>query len=332
MRYRAARRRFRKLLRDVDEADAKVLRLFPSSNVERKLMPQVRKGLETDLRVLIVAVQNGFVNHQVLKDDYEVGGDSRRRALPRLLKLGLLSRSEQVSEKRVRKDVYHLSGKGLILCAAFPRIFKSGQYVSLIEKCVTDRSLANSMLFLYRQPIGENGNQLIETLHRLSDIGLNLENLSEEMIAERLLHTEQLTPRDIFEAFVFAAGRQLVDMLSNATKEEVAELLKMIPDAVDTIRSRPMQTKVLLTFIEETDRLSRSSDFDTWLRLMRLSKGSIVSLVQIFRESIQGFGDLEGHDEDYWQNKVRNETVPTIRRRLQEESLRRLKELERSAF
>ena len=218
------------------------------------------------------------------------------------------------------------------MCAAFPRIFESKRYVSLIEKCVTNRSLANSMLFLYRQPIGKTGNQLIEALRNLSDIGLNLENLSEELIAERLLHSEQLTPTDVFEAFVFAAARQLVDTLSSAGDEEVAELLKMIPDAVDTVRSRPMHTKVLLTFIEETGRLSRSSDFHTWLRLMRLSKGSILHLVQIFRESIQGFGTLEGHDEEYWQSKVRNETIPTFRRRLQEENLRRIKDLETSAF
>jgi hypothetical protein len=332
IKYREAQRRFRRLLDDLNKMDAKILRLFPSLDVQRKIMPQVKKGRETDLRVLIVAFENGFVNHQVLKDDYEVGGDSRKRTLPRLLALGLLSRSEQISEKRVRKDLYHLSGKGLILCAAFSRIFKSEEYVSLIEKCVAEKSLANCMLFLYRQPVGKDSSQLVETLHHLSDLGLNLENLSEDLIAEQLLHTEQLTSTDVFEAFIFAAVRQLVDAISTASNEEVAELLKTIPGAVESIRSRPMYTKVILTFVEEADRLSRSSDFTTWLKVMRLSKGSIVSLVRIFRESIQGFGDLEGHDENYWQNKVRFETIPAIRRRLQEESLRRIKELETSAF
>jgi hypothetical protein len=318
------------LLEDVNKADPKVLRLFPSMDFRRgTLMPQVEGGLKTDLRILIVAADNGYVNHQILTRDYAVGGDSRTRSLSRLHELRLLSRYRTTSKKKVRKDVYRLSGKGLLLCAAFPRIFKSETYVSLMKKCVPNRSLANTILLLYGQPAGDCGNRLLEALHWAADRGFNLENLPEEALSERLLSTEELTENNLLSKLL----RWFLDALSRMTDEDVESMLRDVSEFVRTAHSKPLGAKFVLVLQEEIDRLLRSSDFLVWLKARRALGVPITHFFQIFRESYpRGLGYVEDHDEAFWDDTIRNRVFPEIRRRIREEALSMTSKVETSAL
>jgi len=309
--------RFRELLKDIKEADSRILRLFPSLDFGRNLSFQVKRGLETDLRVLLVAAERGYVNHNVLKDEYVVGGDSRKRSLHKLEGLALLSRSEELSEKRVRKDVYRLSGKGLLLCAAFPRIFKSELYVSLITNCAS-KSLANTMLILYDEATSMGGNRLLDVLHWAADRGLNLENIPEEALAERLLSTEELTEKGLLGILLSA----FLDVLPKMTNDDVEAMLHDVSAVVRTVHSEPVASKLILTFQEESYRLLRSSDFLVWLKARRALGDPIRRFLEIFRESYpKDLRYIESHDEAFWNDTIRNQIFPQVRRRLHEEAL-----------
>jgi len=318
------RKRFKKLLEDVERADSKVLHLFPPLDFNATVFgPQAKKGLRTALRVLLVAAEDGYVNENELSK-YGVGGDSRHKMLRRLLDLGLLVRSEETSEKGGKKFVHHLSGKGLLLCAAFSRIFKSGLYVSLI-KCVANKSLANVTLFLYHRPISAGKNRLLEVLHSASDISLNFHLLSEESVADRLLQAEESVSMDRGEMLVFEHLPEIIDMLSAASDEVVDALLLQIAQFVKSARSQPHIAKAAVTFLGQLRQLFRSTDFQILLR----TPDGFTRFVEIGCEVFQSqVGNLQTDDERA-EVLLRNgkRVFEEFRRRLREESLSRIAEM-----
>ena len=234
------RTKFKKLLEDVDAADSKVLRLFPCQDFQGGTFGlQAKKGLKTALRTILVAAEDGYVNENELSK-YGVGGDSRHRLLPRLLDRGLLTRSEEKSERGGKKFVYQLSAKGVVLCAAFPRILKSYLYVSLINNRVANRPLAYTMLTLYdADSIRKSGrNHLLEVLHFASDSGLNIEHVSEKDIAQRLLLEEEAMSTDPQETFLFKLCGELIDWASSANDDDIADVRKSVSDLLDLLRSK----------------------------------------------------------------------------------------------
>jgi hypothetical protein len=322
--------KFDKLLKDIDRADAKILRLFPSVDLERRTYtPQVKQGIETALRILLVAAEDGYVNEYEL-NEYGVGGYSRHRILHRLYDLGLLARSQLQSEKGGKKFEYCLSGKGLLLCAAFPRVFRSEQYVALIKECVTNKSLANTMLFLYHKPAGKSSNQLLEALRLASDLGSHLENLADEKIAERLLQAEENATADHAEILVFKHLPEVVDMLARGSDRDIEALSSLIAGIIKSAHAEPAQTKIALNLIGELRKLLRSPDFQI---LMRTPDG-LTRFIAIGQESFRSqVGDLATCDDPVGVLLEKGKLIfGEFRKRLRQESLSRIVELEQKAL
>jgi hypothetical protein len=316
------RRKFKKFLEDVDAADPKVLRLFPSMDFE------VMKGLQTALRVLLVAAEDGYVNENELSK-YGVGGDSRHKILPRLCNLGLLTRSEEVSSKGGKKFVHRLSDKGVVICAAFPRIFRSRDlFVSLIKNHVANKSLAHTMLTLYLGQAAPRKNQLLESLRFASDSGLNIEHASEENLAERLLQAEEAMSTDPQEAFLFKLGEEFIDWIYSASDEDLARMRDDLSGLLGLLRSedpeerafaRNVSAKMIIGFRDVLQFL-RSSDFQVWTRA---SNKNMKRLREIVLEVVQAeAGDIVGGGVDglrtAWRNRRR--IAQLVRKRLREES------------
>jgi len=322
------RRKFRKLLEDIDAADSKVLRLFPCIDFQGGTFGlQAKKGLKTALRTLIVAAEDGYVNENELSK-YGVGGDSRHRLLPRLLYRGLLTRSEKRSERGGKKFVYELSDKGVVLCAAFPRILKSYLYVSLINNRVANRPLAYTMLTLYdADSMRKSGrNHLLEVLRFAADSGLNVEHVSEKEIARRLLLEEEAMSRDAQETFLFRLCRELIDWASSASDDDIADVRKSVSDLLDLLRSKDPDARAMARrlFPEITAGLRdmlqfvRSSDFQVWRRLPHKTRFREILLETIQAEA----GDLQLGGVDAlrraWDN--RKLILGEIREKMREES------------
>jgi hypothetical protein len=316
---------FRKLLDDVGGADAKILRLFPSLDLNRSdLTPQAIKGIETDLRVLIIAAQNGYVNDYLLSNEYRVGGDSRRRTLRRLLALQLLARFEEPSAKGGRKFTYKLSGKGLLLCAAFPRIFNSPHYISSIRTSVAQEALRSRILTMYFHSI-EDGNSLHKVLSSASDTGFNFENIPEKALGRQLSQLERMMDFSWVEIFLQPLYSQIVDRLSKLSDEDVVRLQESFAAVLSAVRSNPQLFKVFLTLNQEMEALCNSSDYQTWLRVSRASKSTnhmerlVEILVDIIRSEVHGV-QFSDKPEAYWNDLIRERIVPKIRERLQQET------------
>jgi len=314
------RRKFKKLLEDVDAADSKVLCLFPCMDFQGGTFGlQVRKGLKTALRTLLVAAEDGYVNENELSK-YGVGGDSRHRLLPRLLDRGLLTRSEEKSERGGKKFVYQLSDKGVVLCAAFPRILKSYLYVSLIKNCVTNVPLAHTMLTLYdADSIGKGGrNHLLEVLRfASSELGLNVENVSEEALTENLLHAEERLSTSPEEVLLFKMAEQFVDWLASAPSEDIADLRQGASGFIEVARSNPTIAKRVLLVSGEVLHLLRSPDFALWIRIpgnVRRLKKLLSGLIQ---QHIEDFGSEKGLAKLWRDRKM---IIDGIRRRFREET------------
>jgi hypothetical protein len=312
------RRKFKKLLEDVDAADSKVLRLFPSMDFEGTgIGAQVKKGLQTALRVLLVAAEDGYVNENELSK-YGVGGDSRHRVLHRLCDLGLLVRSEEVSLKGGTKFVHRLSGKGVVLCAAFPRIFKSrGLFISLIESCVADKSLAHTMLTLYFEQLDPQKNRLLESLHGISNAAINIEHVSEEALAENLLHAQEMLSTSPEEVLLFKMAEQFIDWIASAPSEDIAELRQSASSFIEVARSDPTIAKRLLVVSGEGLRLLRSPDFGLWIRIPGNVRHLKELLSHLIRQHIEDITSEEGLAK-LWRD--RKTIIDQIRRRFREES------------
>jgi hypothetical protein len=334
------RRKFKELLLDVNAADSKVLRLFPSVDVHgAEIRPQVKKGLQTALRVLLVAAEDGYVNEYEL-NEYGVGGDSRHRVLPRLCDLRLLVRSEGVSEKGRTKFVHRLSDKGVVLCAAFPRIFRFRQnYVSLIKNCVANKSLASTMLTLYHAQAAPRKNQLLESLRFASDSALNIEHVSEEDLAQHLLLEEAMST-DLQETALFNLAEGFVEWVYLANGEDIAEVRQTFLQLLDSLRSgetreREMVRRLLLRLIvglREGLQFIRSSDFQVWARVSRSPGESLKpKLWGIALDAIRvHMGDLSGSGSEglrrLWDK--RKVILEEMRKKMREGTYLRIIEME----
>ena len=278
--------RFRKLLEDVNKADKKILRLFPSMDFWKQGNLGVALGLKTDLRILLIAAERDYVNEYILSEEYAVGGDSRHRVLPRLQTLGFLSRSEETSSRGGKKFMYALSDKGVILCSAFQRIYKSNRFVTLIKNFVSNLDLKQVMLVLYFQGVKAQYNRLLQILHQLSDKGCNIENVSEAAMVDWLLQTEQSVSTDPRESFLFELLEEFVDQVSSLSEEDVSEFINTISNWADIARSDPSFTKRFLVVIREGLQFLHSSDFRVWMLTSKDMKKDLEHLVEIFFEIV----------------------------------------------
>jgi hypothetical protein len=317
-------RNFRKLLDDVRGADAKILRLFPTLDPNRSdLTPQARKGIETDLRVLIIAAQRGYVNDYLLGNEYGAGGDSRKRTLGRLLTLQLLARYEEPSMKGGRKFRYILSGKGLLLCSAFSRIFNSPDYVSSVKTSMVHEALRSRILAMYLHSI-EDSNSLSKALSFASDIGFNFESIPEEILSRRLSQLERMMGSSWVDWFLKPLYPSIVDLVSKLSDEDVAQLQRSFGEILNAARSNPQMFKVLLTLNQEMDRLCNSSEYQTWLRVSKLSKSAnrVDRLLGIVADAIRSeVHGVQFSDKPvaYWNDLIRERVIPKIRERLRQE-------------
>jgi hypothetical protein len=319
-----AQAKFRGLLPEVDSADEKILSLFPSLDYHRTgLEVRTVAGLRTALRVLLVAIEQRYVNDQLLVNEYAVGGDSRRRVLPQLLDLRVLSRKEELSEKKVKRYRYALADKGVILSAAFRHIFKSDRYVELIRDNVTNESLAQVLMILHHQPRPDRKNPLLETLHSLSDRGLNFERVSEADLTNLILSTESSTTQNSRERQLFELLETVVDELQHASQEEVTritEVAQKVPDFIELARSEPIMTKRLLILTREMMQFLTSSDFQMYLMTHRDPSRLKGIVLDTIRTEIGPIRDLAGEDGLAMLWGKRRGIVETIQRRLREET------------
>lgn len=316
--------KFKELLADVDSADARILSLFPSLDYRRTgIELRTVTGLRTALRVLLVAVEEGYVNDQLLVKKYAVGGDSRRRVLPQLLDLQMLSRKEELSEKKVKRFRYLLADKGVLLSAAFQRIFKSSRYVDLVRDHVTNKSLAQVLMILYLQRRGDKKNALLETLHSLAEIGLNFEHVAEDELTNRILDAEQLITHDPRVSQLFELLEIFVNSLPHASQEQFVhftEFAYQIPSYIEFARSEPVMTKRLLTLIREMMQFLASPDFQMYLMTHRDPSRLKDIVLDELRLQVSPIKDMPTDERlgTLWRRRI--DIVENVSRRLREET------------
>jgi DNA-binding HxlR family transcriptional regulator len=324
-----AKEKFLKLLDDVDSIDTLVLRIFPSVDYTRdKQESNVATGKKTSLRILLVAVEKGYVNNYTLEHEYGVGGYSKDEFLPRLKDAGLLRRSKEMSEKKRPMYKYTLADKGVILAAAFPRILRSRQFTHLIRAHVRSESLAQVLLVLHLQPVGNEKNALQKVLHIASEDGLNAENITEEDLANRLLQAEQ--KEDWREQYLFQQAEVLVDFLHSASSNIIAELSKNASNFVELARSNPNLTKQMLTVAREWVHFVWSPDFLIWARTTKdLTRFNQITLDVVRTHFGKDIQELRANPEwmlGLW--KDRQQLLSELRKKLREESFSRVISME----
>jgi hypothetical protein len=324
---------FEGLLTDLDQADARILHLFPSLDFHASTFDRrIKLGLKTRIRALIVAAEHGYVNEYLLLKQYQVGGESRHRALVLLQSLGLLRRTKETSEKNVTRFRYTLSDKGVVFCTAFPRLFRSGRYAALITKRVSNENLARVMLVLYLYATGDTENRLLSALRHASDSGLNLEHVPEDLLAEKLLEGDELLSRSSGADFLFRAFEVFIDFHQSAKPSTRAYTKQSIDDLVDFAFSQPKLALRFLALAKEALELFRSTDFQVWLRLTHSSPKEIMRLQQHLGKLILArLGDI-GADNSIKARKLwekRHDILEEVRNWLREEILWRTSELHR---
>jgi DNA-binding PadR family transcriptional regulator len=272
--------------KDAARADPELLMLFPSLNFRSPAYdPMVKKGLHATLAVVLVAAENGKVNNYLLVKDYQVGGETRRRVLPLLHDLGLLRRRQETSEKRVKRFSYTLTDKGVILCAAFPKILQSKTFPSLIRTCVLHANLAQTMLVLFLQPI-DGKNRLLAVLRELSHKGLNIEQASEDDLAQRLLEADEMISRTPVREAILKAFAHFVDFHAEATVKARAQSKQSILELIDLAWSNPELAKRYMRLVVEVLDFLRSADFQVWWRLSRGASKHINRLTGVGRKIV----------------------------------------------
>ncbi len=284
--------------------------------------------MRTALRVLLVAAIDGHVNEFELEERYGVGGESRHRVLAFLYGLKLLSRSKAASERGKWKYVYRLSDKGVLLCTAFSCI-EPNRFVAMIRNHVKYEALANTSLVLFHHRTAAAKNGLITALRCASDMSLNFETTSEEALAERLFHAEDMMLQDQQATFLFRLLQNFVDFYSDPGAEKlIAPSLQGISDFLSLARSEPLMTKRFLTAFREAIQFWRSSDFQVWVRSSPNLHKDLNRLKQIVFETIRNrVGEIESLGfsdrlEVLW--KSRRAVLDDVRRKLRDESASRL--------
>ncbi len=319
-----AKSKFQELQNKVEQADPKILLLFPSINfLQENYLTKIKEGLKTNLRVLLVAAKEGYVNHYVLDNKYAVGGESRKRAISRLFKIELLKLSEEKSEKNVTKHKYHLTGKGVILCTAFPLVFESEKFISLIKNHYVSKSLANILSVLYLKQDNEGSNRLIETLHYLADSGLNIENISEDALSKRLLEAEEEVFSEPKEELLFEMLEQSIDWIHSAKDKEVKELFQNMSTIANLIRTNSVLAKNISAVLKDIFFFLKTSDFQVWLR----NSKDFNSLKEIALQTAwTHIGDYEGENliQGFWEK--RKQILEDIRITMREECISNIKE------
>ena len=193
-----------------------ILKLFPSLDYSRTdVVENSKMAMNTQLRVLLIAAENGFVNKYSLANERaepRFASQSATDALEKLEKTQLLSMTQNVGKTGVKRNDFSLTAKGLIVCLVFEKYQKWEDFSTLVKKSSSvENELSFTLLLYNRFPA-----LLTDTLKELATRHLDFERLTDENIVSEI--------------------RKMADLLAlKSTKNPgqfIAELLMETPEAL----------------------------------------------------------------------------------------------------
>ncbi len=163
-----------------------ILKLFPSLDYSRTdVVENSKMAMNTQLRVLLIAAENGFVNKYSLANERaepQFASQSATDALEKLEKTQLLSITQNVGKTGVKRNDFSMTVKGLIVCLVFEKYQKWEDFSTLVKKSISIENELSFTLLLYNRfpPL------LTDTLKELATRHLDFERLTDENIVSEI--------------------------------------------------------------------------------------------------------------------------------------------------